>query len=53
MKFDKATIAKFAVKTAIGMTVSLAIGTLIKTEKSIGIKIDEYFAPSKESSTEI
>lgn len=43
---DKAKLAKFAVKGALGLVVSAAIGSLIKTEKSIGSVIDDYFKPS-------
>lgn len=40
---DKAKITKLVVKGAFGLVVSAAIGSLIKTEKSIGAQIDEYF----------
>jgi hypothetical protein len=40
---DKAKITKMLVKGALGLTVSAAIGAMIKTEKSIGLKIDELW----------
>ena len=43
-------IMKLIVKGALGLAVSATIGTMIKTEKNIGVHIDEYFN-SKVSST--
>lgn len=40
---DKNKIAKLVVKGVIGLAVSAAIGTMIKTEKAVGTAIDEYF----------
>ena len=40
---DKNKLARFGVKAAIGALGSFAIGTLIKTEKSVGLRVDEYF----------
>jgi hypothetical protein len=48
---DKAKVAKFAVKAALGLTVSAAIGSMIKLEKSIGTHIDELF--NKSDSTNV
>lgn len=49
---DKAKVAKFVVKGVIGITVSAAIGSMIKMEKGVGLKIDEYFN-SKQTPTEL
>lgn len=40
---DKAKIAKYAIKAGLGLTVSAVIGTLIKVEKKIDLKIDELW----------
>lgn len=49
---DKAKVTKIVVKGAFGLVVSAAIGSLIKTEKSIGAQIDDYFK-NKTSPTDI
>ena len=46
---DKTKLARFAVKAAIGALGSVAIGSLIKAEKSAGLRVDEYFAKLKPS----
>lgn len=40
---DKAKIAKFAIKAGLGLAVSFTIGTMIKLEKSVGVKIDDLW----------
>ena len=40
---DKAKITKLVVKGVFGLSVSAAIGSLIKSEKHIGTLIDDYF----------
>lgn len=41
---NKQTVARIAVKAAVGFVVSAGIGYAIKGEKILGTRIDEYFA---------
>ena len=47
---DKARIAKFAVKGAIGLVTSVVIGATIKQEKRFSDVVDTYFT-NKTNST--